>query len=135
MAVAPCPMTRSTTKPSGKTVAPLGLERIVDDGLVGGGEFVLNFVEQRQEILNGADAGENVRVRTPLDQFFQLLDPRRPGPTRCSSLSGPAGSWQVPWGCWPVAGMRTRWKAMAPNENTSDASVTFRESDRASGDM
>src|SRR6516165_4753722 len=28
-----------------------------------------------------------------------------------------------------------RWKAMAPRENTSDASVTLRESDRDSGDM
>ena len=28
-----------------------------------------------------------------------------------------------------------KWKAMAPSENTSDASVTLRESDRASGDM
>ena len=28
-----------------------------------------------------------------------------------------------------------KWKAMAPSENTSDASVTLRESDSASGDM
>ena len=36
-----------------------------------------------------------------------------------------------------VAGGReaNRWKAMAPSENTSDASVTLRESDIASGDM
>ncbi len=28
-----------------------------------------------------------------------------------------------------------KWKAMAPSEKTSDASVTLRESDSASGDM
>ncbi len=55
-----------------QSVALLGLERVVDDGFLGGGEFVLDFIEQRQEIFDGADAGENVRVGTPLNHFFQL---------------------------------------------------------------
>ena len=59
-----------------QAVASLGVQGIDDDGFSRGGEFVLHVVEQRQEVLDRADAGEYVGVGTPLDQLFQL----RPGP-------------------------------------------------------
>ena len=52
------------------------MQRIGDDGFGRGGEFVLDIIEQREEVLDRADAGEHVGVGAPLDQLFQL----RPGP-------------------------------------------------------
>src|SRR5581483_5052605 len=56
-------------------VATLRVQRIDHHRFRRGGQFVLHVVQQSQKVINRTDAGENVRVRTPLDQLLQL----RPG--------------------------------------------------------
>lgn len=55
-----------------QTITLFGLKGIVGDCLIWSGEFVFNIGQKRQEILDGTDTRENVRVCAPLDQFFQF---------------------------------------------------------------
>ena len=61
-----------------------------------------------------------------------------PAPSRTEEMLSPFCSLKIlARSVGLVAGGReaNRWKAMAPSENTSDASVTLRSSAIASGDM
>ena len=51
-------------------IALLGLQRIVDHRFFWGSQFIFDISQQRDKIFNGADASKNVRVSTPLNQFF-----------------------------------------------------------------
>ena len=68
----PLPEDTLDDEPVRQAVAPLGVQGIGDEVLSRGGEFVLHVVEQRQEVLDRADAGEHVGVGAPLDQLFEL---------------------------------------------------------------
>ena len=117
-----------------QAVPLFGLQQVVDDVFRGCGEFVFHVVQQREKLLDGADPGEDIGVGAPLDQFFQLG-------TGSIEDGGDAQPFLAPQNIGQFGGIAgggrpaNRWKAIAPSENTSEASVTLRESDRASGDM
>ena len=87
-----------------ESVAPLGLERIDDDGFCRCGQFVLDLIEQGQEVFDGADAGENVGVGAPLDQLFEL----RPGTVQDRGDAQPLLLPQDPGQVGRAAGRRAR---------------------------
>ena len=60
--------------------------------LLGGGEFILDIIQHREEIFDRADAGEHVGMGAPLDQLFELWPDPIDARTRCSALFVPAGS-------------------------------------------
>jgi hypothetical protein len=48
------------------------LQGIDHDRISRSGEFILDIIEVGEEVLDRADAGENVRMGGPLDEFLQL---------------------------------------------------------------
>jgi len=115
-----------------QAIASLRLERIDDTASAGAVSSSSTSSSRVRKVLDGTDSGENVGVSAPLNQLFELL----PGPSR---TEGDAQPLFVPSRFSPVVGLlaggrdANRWKAMAPSEKTSEASVTLRTSEMASG--